>query len=126
MKKRAKKFGIGILVLIIAGMAYGVFYIKTGIGIPCIFNKITGLKCPGCGVTHMCAALMKGDVSEAMRSNVVLFFISPLLLYILFGYMWRYIKTGRMWLPKWQTVALYIMIAALVIFAIVRNLIMIF
>ncbi len=112
--------------LLAVGIAYGVFYIKTGIGIPCIFNKITGLKCPGCGVTHMCVALMKGDIPEAMQSNVVLFFISPLLLYILIGYACRYIKTGRMWLPKWQTVALYIMIAALVIFAIVRNLIMIF
>lgn len=115
-----------MLVLLIAGIAYGVFYIKTGIGIPCVFNKITGLKCPGCGVTHMCVALMKGDILEAMHSNVVLFFISPLLLYILIGYACRYINTGRMWLPKWQTVALYIMIAALVIYAIVRNLMMIF
>lgn len=121
MKERAQKVFIVIILLIFFGLLYGLFFMTTGIGIPCFFHKITGLYCPGCGVTHMCVSLMQGDIESAMRSNVMLFFLSPILLFIAGDYIIRYIKTGHWIVLQWQTVALYIMIALLVLFAIIRN-----
>lgn len=123
MKKRLLRVSIVTLIFVIIGVLYGLFYIATGIGIPCTFYKITGLSCPGCGITRMCVALMQGDILSAIRSNAMLFFLTPLLLYIFGGYLLRYIRTGRWEVPRWQTIAMYIMIALLVLFGIVRNII---
>ncbi|MBQ8591912.1 MAG: DUF2752 domain-containing protein [Lachnospiraceae bacterium] len=91
-----------------------------------MFNKLTGLYCPGCGITRMCVFLMQGDITKAMHSNLVLFFISPLLIYILGGYLLRYIRTGTWSLPGWQTIMTYVMIGLLVLYSIVRNIAVIF
>lgn len=93
----------------------------TGIAIPCLFYKVTGLRCPGCGVSRMCIALMKGNIAEAARYNSLLFFLLPFLLLILGDYLFRYVKTGRFVLRRWQNAVLYVMIVALVIFGILRN-----
>lgn len=42
-----KEINIGLII----GMLYAVFIKITGISIPCLFREITGLKCPGCGIT---------------------------------------------------------------------------
>lgn len=34
---------------------------------PCVFAQITGLPCPGCGMTRAVAALLRGDWSAAMH-----------------------------------------------------------
>ena len=82
---------------------------------------ITGLSCPGCGITRMCISLMRGDIIDAMRYNVMLFFISPILLYILGSYLFRYVKTGEWFMPRWQTIVTYTMSVLLIVFGFVRN-----
>ena len=37
----------------------------------CAFKNVTGLPCPGCGLTHSFCALGKGDVSSAARFNLM-------------------------------------------------------
>ena len=123
MRKRALRVLSGIAVFVALGLIYGMFYMATGIGVPCVFNKITGLRCPGCGVTHMCVALMRGNIFEAIHYNSLLFFLSPLLLLILVDYIIRYIKTGRWTVLRWQTIILCVMIVLFVLFGIGRNLI---
>ena len=39
---------------------------------PCIFNKLTGLYCPGCGNTRALAALLHGDIAGSLAKNVLL------------------------------------------------------
>ena len=36
---------------------------------PCPFHSITGLKCPGCGMTRACIALARGDIHGALHYN---------------------------------------------------------
>jgi hypothetical protein len=43
------------------------------IGVPigfCAMRAITGLPCPGCGITASLAALLRGDVRRAIEANV--------------------------------------------------------
>lgn len=43
--------------------------------IPCIFHKITGLYCPGCGVTRMLISIFKLEFYQAFRYNPYLFIL---------------------------------------------------
>lgn len=48
---------------------------------PCLFHKLTGLNCPGCGTTRALHALLHGDVAGALRLNVMIVVTVPLLVY---------------------------------------------
>ena len=49
----------------------------------CIFRRLTGLACPGCGGTRAARALLAGDVWAACRYN---FFLIPSVLMLLAEY----------------------------------------
>lgn len=68
---------------------------KWHIGIPCLFNKVTGLNCPGCGVTRGLLALLRLDFKSAAQFNI---FIFPSIIYVsgvYFHSAYQYIKTGN-------------------------------
>jgi hypothetical protein len=46
---------------------------------PCIFHKLTGLDCPGCGSSRGLHCLLHGDLGRAADHNVLLFLALPLL-----------------------------------------------
>lgn len=50
-----------------------------GFAIPCVFYKLTGLKCPGCGNTRAAVALLSFDFEEMLRYNLM---FVPEMLYI--------------------------------------------
>ena len=41
----------------------------------CIFKKLTGLKCPGCGMTHAFICLGRFQLGEALRYNIFSVFL---------------------------------------------------
>lgn len=49
----------------------------------CIFRRLTGLSCPGCGGTRAARAMLAGDVWAACRYN---FFLIPSVLMLLAEY----------------------------------------
>lgn len=122
MKQRAQKVFIVISAMLGIGSAYAYFVMTAGWGIPCLFRKMTGLLCPGCGVTHMCICLMQGDIAGAAKHHCLLLFFLPPLLLVLGDYVIGYIRSGKYRLRKWETVMLYGMAAALIVFGIFRNL----
>ena len=54
--------------------------LQIGKPIPCVFHLVTGLKCPGCGITHMLIDLLHFDLRGAYMENPFLFFVLPVLL----------------------------------------------
>lgn len=63
--------------------AGGLLYLKvwlplTKLAIPCVFHELTGLYCPGCGMTRTVLALLKFDFAQAFRYNPLLFSLLPL------------------------------------------------
>lgn len=121
MKKRALTVIKYITSILIIGILYGIFVMNTGIGLPCIFYQVTGLKCPGCGVSRMCLSLMKLDFKRAYHYNEVLFVLSPVLIIVFAYQICRYIRFDETKLTKVQSVIMYIMIALLIFWGVFRN-----
>ncbi len=121
-KKRLYRVLRYTALVLAAGCLYGAFVAYTGLAVPCVFYRVTGFKCPGCGVTRMCVALLRLDFSEAFWSNPMLFVLSPVLAVIFATYLAGYVKDGRWSLGRIRTVMLYVCIALLVAFGVVRNL----
>ena len=65
IKRDAILVGIGIL--------YYIFIRVTGLAIPCIFRKITGFLCPGCGITRAILAAVRLDLAKAFAYNQFIF-----------------------------------------------------
>lgn len=122
MKNRAIKVIKSIFIVLITGILYGLFVMHTGIGVPCIINLITGYKCPGCGISRMCMALMRLDVNSAYNYNKVLFLLLPILLAVFSYQLYRYIRYNNTKLTKVQSAILYIAVALLLVWGVVRNL----
>jgi hypothetical protein len=123
MKKRLKDT---LLPPAFCGIAGGIYYIwlqLTGIGIPCLFYLWTGLKCPGCGITRMCLAILSGDLSAAKKENILLFYLLPLL-----GAWWMirqtyYLTIGRMMRGRFLNGLAWCVVVLLMLFGIYRNIV---
>lgn len=79
MKRRMPLIRTAIIVLAV-GLLYYVFITLTGISIPCIFRKITGLKCPGCGITRALIEAAHFDFTGMFWCNPVAVCIIVILL----------------------------------------------
>ncbi len=121
MKERAKKAIKTSTVLVALGCAYLLFFMKTGIGIPCFFNLITGLECPGCGATRMFRSLALLDFKAAFGYNPVLFIMLPLILFFIGRYIYQWIRYGKSTLSKAENIIQIIMVIVLIAFGILRN-----
>lgn len=121
MKQRALKVIKLGAVLLILGCAYAFFADKTGIFIPCVFRLITGFKCPGCGITHMFLNILRLDFRSAWSNNPAVMLMLPLFAYLATTNIYRYIKYGTRKEPKHETVIEILMLIALIVFGIIRN-----
>ena len=68
------------VIFCILGIAYFIWVTLTDIYMPCPFKLVTGLKCPGCGITHMIMALFRLNFKEAFLCNPFLFILLPLII----------------------------------------------
>ncbi|MGP1589435.1 MAG: DUF2752 domain-containing protein [Oribacterium sp.] len=108
------------MLLLLLGLLYLVWLRLTGLAVPCAFHSVTGLRCPGCGITRMLLALSRFHFREAFQANPFLLATSPLLLFlILFNGRQR---RRREPLPRWSRRLLWGYLTALLLFGIVRNL----
>lgn len=89
-----------------------------GYPIPCLFHKITGLYCPGCGTTRMIICILKFDFYNAFRNNQVCFiYLVISLIYLILRALFN-IKLSKKSINYICVIAIII----LIIFGILRNL----
>ena len=69
MKKRLIKIILLNTLIVIISLIYYYLNKYFNIGIPCLFYQITGLKCPGCGITRLIFSLIKLDFNQAFFYN---------------------------------------------------------
>ncbi|WP_206215095.1 DUF2752 domain-containing protein [Adlercreutzia sp. ZJ138] len=117
-RRLAKAAGIALVV----GLVYAVFFAVTGIGVPCVFHELTGLLCPGCGVSRMCLDLLRLDFEAAFHHNAAILCLLPAGAVLAAVLVRGYVCEGSMRLPTWANVLVIAMVVVLLVFGVVRNL----
>lgn len=121
--KRLANVLVKLLVIAIVGIIYTNIIRSTGFWLPCIFRTVTGLKCPGCGISHMCIALLAMDFTSAWLANPVLLAISPAIIYIAMKQIIAWIVFGEQKMSKIDTIIVNVLAVALILWGIVRNMV---
>lgn len=112
-----------LFILVACGLGYAVFARATGFGIPCPFHALTGLDCPGCGVSRMCLALLRLDIGAAWEANRALLILLPAaLLYGIYRAV-LYVMRGEVPLSRGENIAFFVTAGALCVFGVLRNII---
>lgn len=86
---------------------------------PCIFNKITGLMCPGCGLTRMCLYMLSFDLKAAYETNRCVFVF--MWLWAIFGVLHFIGKPKILRDKRTINAGVYFTICVYVLWGILRN-----
>lgn len=116
--KLCKKGGI----LLLLGIAYYLFIRIIGWGIPCMVHLVTGIYCPGCGITRMFMALVQLDFATALRYNALVTLLLPFIAVFGLRRTVIYVRTGNTGPDRLEIVLLTIAVILTVSFGILRNL----
>ena len=80
-KKYLKRSLIALIICAYFAVAYALL---RHFGISCVFIELFGFPCVGCGMTRAALALLRLDVAEAARQNIVIFFLPYVFAYLFF------------------------------------------
>lgn len=94
-RRRLGMVGRKYSVLLLMGLAYLLFCRLTGWSLPCPFHYLTGLSCPGCGLTRLLLALAEGNLPAAFAANPALCLAAGPLAYLILGEEWLWVRYGR-------------------------------
>ncbi len=113
-----KKIAIGLGI----GIAYYLFVTLTGWAIPCPLYAITGLYCPGCGITRMFISLLSLEFAQAFHNNaVVCVLLLPAIGFSIMKAI-QYVKTGQVTYKRWEGVLVFLALLLTLGFGVIRNL----
>ena len=115
------KKNIKFLVLLGIGILYFILGKLTGVYIPCVFHEVTGLYCPGCGVSRMIISLCHLNFEKAYFCNQLLFISTPIFLFLIIDTFISNIKNVKALynrIPNWFY---YGYVVLLILFMIIRN-----
>ena len=85
-KKRLKKLFFVYVIVIAILLAYLPIYLFLPfLRLPCLFNLITGLNCPGCGISRMLSSFANLNIGEGISYNYFLGYSIPVIV-VFFGY----------------------------------------
>ena len=121
--QRLRRLLTGLLLVAAVGIGYALWVNLTHLSIPCPFHAITGLQCPGSGVTRMCLALLRLDVSGAWKANPVLLLLLPLLGGLLGYCAVVYVRRGSVPTARWETLVWSGMAGVLLLWGVWRNIV---
>jgi len=95
MDRKTRVFSLILvqLALLLAGCGYALFVRLTGIMIPCIFKKLTGLSCPGCGNTHVVMSFLR--LKPVLSYNYCFFLEAAYIIYVGVSVSKSWLKQGR-------------------------------
>jgi hypothetical protein len=94
-------------------------FMPASVGYTCPFKSVTGLSCPGCGMTRCVHALAQGDFVSAFRFNALLFLLVPVLFYAWFAW-FKADRAGRP-VPTPNLRLFAAVLLAIVAFGVLRN-----
>ena len=122
MHSRIKKVIKVFLLLLILGITYVILFEKFHIRIPCIFHELTGLLCPGCGITRCFISILHGDFVKAFHYNRLVFCMLPFALIYFIYLLYNYIIGNDKYYKIGNKVSILLAVITL-LFGVIRNII---
>lgn len=120
VNKEKGKFTLIISGVILIGLiAFLFFNHYFSFAIPCPFHKLTGLYCPGCGITRMILSILQLDFYQAFRYNAFLMILLPFALVYGILYFTAWIQDRQV--PRLPNIVWNILLIAAIAFMIIRN-----
>lgn len=87
----------------------------------CPIHRYLGIQCPGCGTTRALAALLRGDIVEALRLNALTTLLAPVAAVYASLCYWRFLERRPVHLPRLPRPMIYAALVVAVLFTIGRN-----
>lgn len=113
--------GKPLVALVILGFVYLFVFEKFDITIPCMFYKLTGYKCPGCGMTHAMGAIWNGDLLAAWEYNPLSLTVLPIMcIYLLYRLVRENLGKGEGFYI-WEYIFLVFFLGIVILFGYIRN-----
>ena len=110
-----------IVLLTILGFIYLFIFKKFNIGIPCVFRKLTGYICPGCGMTHALAEILNGNYKSAWEYNALSITALPIIcVYLLYRWIKENLQKGDGF-EIWEYLLLAVLFATALAYGFIRN-----
>ena len=107
------------IVLFLLFLLYYFLNQRYSFSIPCLFHEITGLYCPGCGITRLLFSLLQLDFLNAFKSNPLIFVLIVLYIgYLLLKIVLKITKNKEITIPNY---VYYILLVIVILFGVVRN-----
>jgi len=115
---RLRKVLLKYAFLLGGGWLYLQAVLLTGLSVPCYFHLLTGLSCPGCGITRMLMALLQGNLAGAWQANGAVLAALPVLIALIVYDEAQYVRARKAHVPDWLLWLLLVYFAA---FGVMRN-----
>lgn len=110
------------LIFMFLGFLYYFIITHTKFHFICIFYKITGLYCPGCGMTRCAVSLLHGDFYQAFRYNALAFVLVPIILVYTINKAYKFIVQKEYSLFDKIPEKTYLILGIItILFAVLRN-----
>lgn len=124
MNKAKRLLAVFLLLMafIIFLLTYKYLKIKYNISIPCIIHEITGLFCPGCGITRAIFALLELDIKKAIKYNILIIIIFPFIIIYIINCLYIFINNLKKDPSKiFPKILWYFLLIITIVFGIIRN-----
>lgn len=108
--------------LLLAALGYGLWVALSGHGLPCLFHRITGWLCPGCGMSRVMGALLRPDLPAAFSYNLLWPLYGGYVLFVFLSAAIPYVRHGKANLsprPQWVH---WVVLGVVLIYGVLRNL----
>ena len=107
--------------ILLGCIVYLAIVAKTGKGIPCLFYRLLGLKCPGCGMTRAAVSIFHGDLKAAAGYNIMSVTVMPALFLYLVYRVIREEGFNNKDVEVWEYLFFVLIFMVTVIYTILRN-----
>ena len=122
--RQRRRLATGLLAAVLLGCAVLLLCppAQTGFYPICPIHQFLGVLCPGCGATHALAALLHGQLMEALHFNALFVLLLPIALAGAIESYRRALRPEAFCWPWPPAAAMYATLAAAAFFTVARNL----